>query len=75
MEYTHTSEDRTVANLPERDQYGVPNKHFPTQTGLNIRHTSEPIGKNTQIALGAQKRSLPGAHRWTYLVLELVSSS
>ena len=39
----------------EDDGYGVPNKHFAIQTVLNIIHTSEPAGKNAQIALQAQE--------------------
>ena len=46
------------------------------RSSLNGRQTSEPIGKNAQIALSAHKwEGCPGAHRWTYPALELVSLS
>ena len=56
-EYTLTHQ-KELWKIPwEDDGHGVPNKHFPTQTVLNIIHTSEPVGKNAKIALQAQKRS------------------
>ena len=43
---------------------------------LNGRQTSEPIGKNIQIAVSTHKwEGCLCAHWWTYLVLELVSMS
>ena len=45
--HTHTHTRRQNCHKPfnKDDQYRVPNKHFPTQMGLDVRYTSEPAGK------------------------------
>ena len=46
MEYTLTHQKTELSQmLWEDDGSGVPDKHFPTQMVLNVRHTSEPTGK------------------------------
>ena len=54
MEYTLTHQKIELSQIQQEDDpYGVPNKQFPTQTGLDVRHMSEPIGKNAQTTLCA----------------------
>ena len=68
MEYTLTHQKTEQSQIHgEDDPYGVPNKHLTTQTVFNIRHTSEPIGKNVKIALCAHKRALTSDTRQNQL--------
>ena len=50
MAHTHTHTRRQNCHKPfnKDDLYRVPNKHFPTQMGLDVRYTSEPAGKTPQ---------------------------
>ena len=61
MECTFTHQKTKLSQtLQEDDRYGGPNKHFPNTNG-NWHQTHSRINwQNTQIALHAQKRSLPG---------------
>ena len=52
-----------------------PNSTLCSQMVLNGRQTSEPISKMPKQHFMLKREVCPGAHRWTYLILELVSSS
>ena len=44
-----------------------PNSTLCSQTVLNVRHTSEPIGKNAQMTLSAHKQSSMAERHWNLL--------
>ena len=59
--HTHTPEDGIVTK-PSRG-CRVPDQHFPTQMGLDGRHSPEPSGKSARAARGARKGSRPAHQR------------
>lgn len=72
---TSTKQIVSISDTHQNQWAKCPKSSQCSETVFNGRKTSEPVRENAQIAFHAQKRSLPGAHRWTYLVLGFLGLS